>query len=142
MSSCTLCGIDRHVVARNDHWALCLNDDQAFLGRCFVALNRHETDVTSLSQAERDSLWDLLAQGKGALDKLFKPDHYNYAFLMNLTPHVHMHIIPRYAAPRTFGGVDVTDTAFNAHYDPAAALLLPEPVQADLAAAIKGALAR
>lgn len=142
MPSCALCDIDRHVLARNEHWTACLNDDQAFLGRCFFALKRHETDVATLTQAERDSLWSLAGATKAALDDLFAPDHYNYAFLMNLTPHVHMHIIPRYAASREFGGVKIRDERFNAHYDPAAALILPEAVQVDLAAALRGAIKR
>jgi len=140
MSSCNLCDRDRHVIARNEHWALCLNDDQAFLGRCFFVLNRHETDVTVLTQAERDSLWELAASAKGALDMLFQPDHYNYAFLMNLTPHVHMHIIPRYGGARSFSGVTFVDERFNSHYDASAQAILAEDVQIALSEAIRGAM--
>jgi hypothetical protein len=33
------------------------------------------------------------------LSSAFAPDHFNYAFLQNHDRHVHLHVIPRYAAP-------------------------------------------
>jgi len=103
----------------NDHWNLVLNENQATLGRVFFALKRHETDVSALTDAECEALWEFLKQTKNALTALFHPDHYNYMFLMNLTPHVHCHIFPRYAAAREFLGQIFTDTHYGDHYDPA-----------------------
>jgi diadenosine tetraphosphate (Ap4A) HIT family hydrolase len=142
MSQCTLCGIERHVVARDTHWTVCLNDDQAFLGRCFFALNRHDTDATSLTQEERDALWALFARAKTALDGLFQPDHYNFVFLMNVTAHVHAHIIPRYHGDRAFESFVFRDVCFGNNFDPAAKQILPEAVQAQLAEQIRGAMAQ
>ncbi len=39
----------------------------------------------------------------------FQPDHFNYSFLQNKDRHVHLHVIPRYAAPRRFLDRDFTD---------------------------------
>ena len=39
-------------------------------------------------------------------------------FLMNLTPHVHFHIFPRYKAPVEFAGQTFSDSRYGDHYDP------------------------
>ena len=46
----------------------------------------------------------------------FAPDHYNYAFLQNQDRHVHLHVIPRYAASRSIAGVTFDDPDYPAHY--------------------------
>src|SRR5919199_5424295 len=100
MPDCSLCHLTRGVVAENEYWIMALNENQATLGRVFFALKRHETDVTALTADERETLWRFLAEAKEALLALFAPDHFNYMFLMNIDPHVHMHIFPRYRAAR------------------------------------------
>jgi diadenosine tetraphosphate (Ap4A) HIT family hydrolase len=128
------------VVEKNERWTMVVNQDQAFLGRCFFALARHETDVTRLSQTERDSLWEYFGRAKAALDELFKPDHYNYVFLMNVTPHLHAHIIPRYAGTRDFAGETFTDGRLGDHYDTQASHVLSEEAYDDLVTALRLAM--
>ncbi len=115
---CPLCPPARPVVSENAHWNLVLNENQATLGRVYFALKRHETDAAALAPSEVLSLWQFAGQVKRALESLFAPDHFNYLFHMNLTPHVHMHLYPRYQAPRVFAGQTFTDTRFGDHYDP------------------------
>jgi len=115
---CPLCRPERGVVLARDHWTLILNENQATLGRAFFALDRHETDVAALTGDELAALWALLRETKQALSSLFAPDHFNFMFLMNLTPHAHFHIFPRYAAPREFAGQTWEDSRFGGHYDP------------------------
>jgi len=115
---CPLCPPARPVVAENAHWRLVLNENQATLGRVYLALKRHETDVTALAPDELLSLWQFAGQAKRALESLFAPDHFNYLFHMNLTPHVHMHLYPRYKTMRAFAGQTFTDTHYGDHYDP------------------------
>ena len=115
---CTLCPPARGVVLPNDFWTLVLNENQATLGRVFFALNRHETDIARLTDAEVLSLWAFVREAKAALTTLFAPDHFNYMFLMNLTPHVHFHIFPRYARLREFAGERFADSQYGDHYDP------------------------
>jgi diadenosine tetraphosphate (Ap4A) HIT family hydrolase len=93
-----------------------LNDDQGFLGRCYFALNRHETYLTRLTTAELTELWGLFERVKSALDLLWSPDHYNYVFLMNVQPHLHGHIIPRYSVEREFESHLYTDGVIGDHY--------------------------
>ena len=57
---------------------------------------------------------DAIRSIQGALDRLFHPDRYNLMFLMNADPHVHLHVVPRYSTPRTYGGAVFTDPDFGA----------------------------
>jgi len=134
---CPLCRPTRGVVLANDHWTLVLNENQATLGRAFFALDRHETDIAALTEDELASLWTFLRETKQALIALFAPDHFNYMFLMNLTPHAHFHIFPRYAAPRDFAGQAWADSRFGDHYDPAESRAVDDLVMDALASALR-----
>ncbi|MEO7912796.1 MAG: HIT domain-containing protein [Roseiflexaceae bacterium] len=107
---------DGDVVASWANWHLVVNWSQNYLGKVMLVLRRHEIDVTSLRAAEQFELWALLGRVKSALIGSFQPDHFNYAFLMNQDAHVHMHIIPRYAAPRQFAGMTFDDSRLGDHY--------------------------
>jgi diadenosine tetraphosphate (Ap4A) HIT family hydrolase len=48
-----------------------------------------------------------------AVDRLFRPDQFNFAFLMNLDAQVHLHVIPRYAGPRHWRGREFTDAQWG-----------------------------
>jgi diadenosine tetraphosphate (Ap4A) HIT family hydrolase len=109
----------RRIFAESEHWAALLNTNQDLLGRCFLVLKRPETDVAALSDAEVTDLWALVRRVRAKLDTLWSPDHYNYAFLMNLDPQVHFHVVPRYRSERTFAGHTFVDPHFGGHYDPA-----------------------
>lgn len=140
LPACPLCPPTRGVVLSNDHWTLALNDNQATLGRVFFALNRHETDIAALSDAETLSLWAFVRETKDALSALFAPNHFNYMFLMNLTPHVHFHIFPRYARPVQFAGQSYADSRYGDHYDPAESRTLDPAAEEQLIAALRHAL--
>ena len=124
------------VLAASRHWAVLLNADQTLLGRCFLLLLRPETDVAALTGDEVADLWALTRRVRAALDALWSPDHYNYAFLMNVDPQVHFHLIPRYQSPRVFAGATFTDPAFGGHY----ALGPERPLDADTAEALRARL--
>ena len=116
-SGCDSFHIDpRDLVGTWAHWHVLVNHNQNYLGKAMLVLRRHATDVTALTPAEQAELWRLLADGKTALLGAFQPDHFNYAFLMNQDVHVHMHIIPRYAAPRQFAGLTFDDGHLGDHY--------------------------
>ena len=137
MPDCTLCPPTRGVVLPNEHWTLVLNENQSTLGRVFFALNRHETDITAMTPEEVASLWAFLGETKAALAALFAPDHFNYMFLMNLTPHAHFHIFPRYQTAREFSGLTWTDSRFGDHYDPDEARAMDEATEIALIAALR-----
>jgi diadenosine tetraphosphate (Ap4A) HIT family hydrolase len=140
LPDCSLCPPTRGAVVSNDFWTLVLNENQATLGRVFFALNRHETDIAHLTNAEVLSLWAFVRETKAAFSALFAPDHFNYMFLMNLTPHVHFHIFPRYAQTREFAGQTFADGKYGDHYDPAESRALDTDTEEALIAALRRAL--
>lgn len=140
LDNCKLCRIDTGVIERGEYWTLVLNENQTLLGRCYFALNRHETDFTSLAVAEQFALFEGLKRMKQALDTLFSPDHYNYVSLNNVEPHVHAHIIPRYGVWREFANQRFTDGHLGTHYDPAADQRLSHSSYDELVERIKVAL--
>jgi diadenosine tetraphosphate (Ap4A) HIT family hydrolase len=89
----------RHVVERGELWTLALNRNQNVPGKSVLALNRHCERVQDLTAQEWTSLHPYTERITAALDELFAPDLYNFAFLMNFDAHVHLHVVPRYASP-------------------------------------------
>src|SRR3954447_20839632 len=58
---------------------------------------RHVVEPTELSEAEAAAYWrDLLAVG-AALERVLEPVKLNYETLGNSLPHLHTHVMPRYA---------------------------------------------
>src|SRR5438105_365076 len=116
-SDCSLCSPTLSpILAEGDHWRLVLNTNQNFLGKCMWVLRRHVEPVPAVTSAEWLELHALLGRTKQMLDRTFHPDHYNYAFMQNQDRHVHMHIVPRYAASRTFDGIEFGDPDWPGHY--------------------------
>ena len=105
------------LIAQSPRWAIVLNRNQDLLGRCYLVLRRPETDVAALTGEELAELWGVLRKVKEILTNLWEPDHFNYAFLMNLDPQVHFHVIPRYRTRREFAGGTFVDPGFGDHYN-------------------------
>ncbi len=124
MEDCALCSQSLEpVIAESDYWRLVLNTNQNLLGKCMLVLRRHLERVAELSPVEWATLHPQIAQATLAVDRLFKPEHFNYAFLQNQDRHIHMHIIPRYASPRMFMNTAFTDPDYPSHY------AVPSPVR-------------
>ena len=117
MQSCFLCGSDlAPILAESEHWRLVLNINQNFLGKCMWVLRRHVEAVPELSPPEWAELHVMLIRTRETLHRAFQPVHYNYAFMQNQDRHVHMHVIPRYAASRIYEGVTFSDPDWPGHY--------------------------
>lgn len=129
-------------IAASEHWTVVLNTDQSLLGRCFLVLRRPETDVTALGDAEILDLWATVRRVKSALDRLWSPDHYNYAFLMNLDRQVHFHVIPRYREERRFADAAFVDPEWGGHYALGPARALDEAGYDAVLAALREPLSR
>jgi diadenosine tetraphosphate (Ap4A) HIT family hydrolase len=72
-------------------------DDPDYPGFCRVILNRHTKEMADLSRAERQQLMHVVFAVEQALTRLMHPDKINLASLGNVVPHVHWHVIPRFA---------------------------------------------
>ncbi len=110
---CNLCEGLRHVVERGELWTLVLNRNQDLPGKSILVLNRHCERVPDLTAQEWASLHPYTERVTLALDDLFAPDVYNFAFLMDFDAHVHLHVVPRYASPVEWRGETFTDEHYG-----------------------------
>lgn len=97
------------VIEQGALWTLAVNRNQDLLGKSMLVLHRACTAVIDIEPAEWVSLRAELRRLVPAVDRLFRPDQFNFAFLMNLDAQVHLHVIPRYAGPRRWRGREFTD---------------------------------
>lgn len=79
-------------------------DEPDYPGFVRVILNRHVRELTDLDAAERQALMAVAFAVEEAVRATMEPDKMNLASLGNLVPHVHWHVIPRYADDRHFPG--------------------------------------
>lgn len=125
------------------YWDLYLHENQCYLGRTF-ALLRDPTgvdDFLAVQGEARDEFFLVGEKVKAALQELFQPDKMNYAALSNTSAAIHVHIIPRYAAPRTFAGKSFADTRWGQNYAPYdRSFVLEESMLFAVRDALKGAL--
>lgn len=77
-------------------------DDPDYPGFCRVILKRHAREMTDLDEAERAGLMAVVYAVEEAIRATMRPDKMNLASLGNMTPHVHWHVIPRFADDRHF----------------------------------------
>jgi diadenosine tetraphosphate (Ap4A) HIT family hydrolase len=136
--ACALCRpVPRTPIVRESiHWRTAVNRNQNLLGKLLIALRRHEESVAELTPAEWSELRDELKWAIDRLQRAFRPDHFNCAFLQNQDRHVHLHVIPRYASTRSFSGREFADPDWPDHHAPGVEYIAPPDVIAAIAAAI------
>jgi len=105
------------VIAERRHWTLAVNRNQNLLGKTMLVLQRPCLAVADLDTTEWAALRVEIGRVTDALRSLFEPDQFNYAFLMNVDAQVHLHVIPRYASPRTWRGREFTDENWGRSFD-------------------------
>lgn len=117
MAVCSLCGPSLTPgVDESQLWQVRVNLNQNLLGKLIIVLKRHEEKVVRLSGDEWTELHRQIDGMPARLQAAFEPDHFNYSFLQNQDRHVRLHVIPRYAGPRTVAGVEFDDPDYPHHY--------------------------
>ena len=69
---------------------------------CRVILNAHRKEMTDLTEAERARLMKTVFVVERVLRELLEPEKINLASFGNMVPHLHWHIIPRFAGDPHF----------------------------------------
>jgi diadenosine tetraphosphate (Ap4A) HIT family hydrolase len=85
-------------IAELELCSVMLNRDQFFPGYTFVFPREHVTELFHLDREMRSALMEEVTSVAAALYNLFKPDKMNYELLGNMVPHMHWHLVPRFAA--------------------------------------------
>jgi diadenosine tetraphosphate (Ap4A) HIT family hydrolase len=102
-NDCPLCHPSREdVLWRAPRWRVILAGDTDYPGFCRVIWNAHVREMTDLAAAERAELMDAVFAVEAALRETLGPEKINLASLGNQVPHLHWHVIARFAADRHF----------------------------------------
>jgi diadenosine tetraphosphate (Ap4A) HIT family hydrolase len=75
-----------------------LNRDQFFLGYTLLFTKNHVTELFHLDKELRIGLMEEVSQVAKAIYSVFSPEKINYELLGNMVPHIHWHIVPRFAS--------------------------------------------
>jgi diadenosine tetraphosphate (Ap4A) HIT family hydrolase len=103
MTNCPLCAPDNEQVLWMDEvLRIILVNDPDYPAFCRVILNRHVQEMTDLPAEERTRLMQAVYAVEATLREQIQPDKINLASLGNQVPHLHWHVIPRFANDRHF----------------------------------------
>src|SRR5215218_5796555 len=104
-TACELCDqTGGEVLHHAEKLRVVLIDDAHYPGFCRVVWNEHVKEMTDLAPEDRVLLMDAVWRVEAAQRETMSPDKINVASLGNMTPHVHWHVIPRFADDAHFPG--------------------------------------
>jgi len=111
VTSCELCdSVGGELLWQDELCRVVLVEDRDYPGFCRVILNRHLREMTDLDAEASRRVMDVVFAAERALRELLQPAKINLASLGNMTPHVHWHVIPRFADDRHFPGTVWSET--------------------------------
>jgi diadenosine tetraphosphate (Ap4A) HIT family hydrolase len=125
-------GYPRTLVAEYPHWVVLLRPRQVTLGSLVLACRAPVTGLGEIGPDAAAGLGRAVKDIEATLKSLFAYDKINYLMLMMVDPHVHFHVVPRYAGPRQFAGQEFKDANWPKPPDVTQALALPDAAFADL----------
>ena len=95
---CPLCESDGGLlVFRNEFLRIIQASEAGFPAFYRVVWNRHVAELSDLSSAEREACMDAVVAVEQVLRSELRPDKINLAALGNRVPHLHWHVIARFA---------------------------------------------
>ena len=98
---CDLCTLlaapSEALIWRNNQLSVVLVDEANYPGFVRVVWNQHVKEMTDLAPADRTQVMNAVWQVEAAVREVMAPAKVNLASFGNMTPHVHWHVIPRYA---------------------------------------------
>lgn len=100
---CELCHQDGgDILYRDDKLRVILVADADYPAFCRVIWHGHVKEMTDLAPADRAHVMDWVYRTEAALRSLLNPDKINLASFGNMVPHLHWHVIPRFADDKHF----------------------------------------
>jgi diadenosine tetraphosphate (Ap4A) HIT family hydrolase len=101
---CELCALaagvipsGAQVVAEHAKFVVILADEASYPGFARVVWRAHVREMSDLPEADRLLLNDAVFRLEMAVREVMQPLKVNVASLGNVVPHLHWHVIPRYA---------------------------------------------
>ena len=101
LQDCPFCG-DPEIVIENELAFAHYDTYPVNPGHCLLIPRRHFAGYFQATAAEKAAIWQLLDEVKPIIDRDFSPDGYNVGVNIGAAagqsiPHLHIHVIPRYA---------------------------------------------
>ena len=94
---CELCALEAPTVWSSDKLAVIIVDDANYPGFCRVIWRDHVREMSDLAREDRLLLNETVFHVEQAVRETMAPTKMNVASLGNVVPHLHWHVIPRYA---------------------------------------------
>jgi diadenosine tetraphosphate (Ap4A) HIT family hydrolase len=96
--ACVFCDSEGGAVLwRDASMRVVLADEAGYPGFCRVIWNAHVAEFSDLDAGARSQMMETVAAVERAVRRVMKPGKINLASLGNQVPHLHWHVIPRYA---------------------------------------------
>jgi len=121
------------------HWCVLLRPAQATLGALILGAKSDATAFSGLPPGAFAELAQVTKDIETALPELRPFQRINYLMLMMVDPHVHFHVLPRYAEPQDFHGVSFVDPGWPGVPDLKFATAVPEDTRARMLQALQQA---
>jgi len=102
-------GYPQSLVHEYGHWVVLARPQQVTLGALILAARSDATAFHELPEAAFAEMAGVIGDIETALTQLAGYDKINYLMLMMVDPHVHFHVIPRYANPGRFADIEFPD---------------------------------
>ena len=98
LSDCELCQSDGGTLVLSNEWLrVTLVDEPDYPGYVRVIWNDHVREMSELADDERQRLMNTVFAVELAQREVLTPTKMNLASLGNMTPHLHWHVVPRFA---------------------------------------------
>jgi len=120
-----------------DHWCVLLRVQQATLGSLVLVCKENAEAFSDICDEAFAELAIATRQIETSLQAFRPYEKINYLMLMMVDPNVHFHVIPRYAAPQEFAGVEFADSGWPAVPVLSSAVSADGTLREELLAALK-----
>jgi diadenosine tetraphosphate (Ap4A) HIT family hydrolase len=91
----------KYVAGEYPHWVVLVAQRQYCPGKVILWSREDVSELYQLSEPAWLELREVLHKVHEVLDTIFQPNLFNECKLGNSTPHLHLHVIPRYDSRRT-----------------------------------------
>jgi diadenosine tetraphosphate (Ap4A) HIT family hydrolase len=119
------------------HWCVLLRTGQATLGALILCAKGEALAFSELSPDAFGELPVVIRDIEQGLTAFRTYDRINYLMLMMVDPHVHFHVLPRYAAAPEFAGASFADAGWPGPPDLKSATEISDEVRRRLLQAVQ-----
>lgn len=135
MNGCKWCDYKENewLLYQSLHWSVYLADIQDYVGSCILVLNRHCGSLSELDISEWIELKTIIDRLECIFREVLGAGLSNWSCLLNNfykeaipSPHLHIHVRPRYKNAVVINNHSYTDAEFAHHYALKKESLLPD----------------